>query len=404
MKRGASFARQRYFRILALIPAVLGVFAGMAPTVYGAPGNACGPQPSDFNDIRTIADWIGALQYANSSQSSYGAIKIHHTVAFINQQGAQYYRVVPYNANVAVAALLGAPVQGKLAVAEKWIRWYLAHLNAGTAPGIVLDHWYLSDGSGETTCPPGIDPYWCNHADSFPSYAATFLGAAWAYYGAGGNVGFLNAAGNKQLFETVAGAILNLQQTDGLVTENNSQVRYLMDNSEVYWGLMSMANLEARVFNDPAASQTYSLAASRVRDAISKTLFNSTTSLYRVAKLGDASFWEADLNVWYPGTVDIAWPHLFGVTDGGSRIAQTQMKALDRSWDGQPNPDWTRNIVDPNHFLWPSIGYAALLTGDCSRARTQANFIKAVKFPTFPWPFSVDEGGWLLSTLSRLSQ
>jgi len=379
------------------------------PSVVRAAG-ACGPQPSDLADIQIVASWIGGLQYSNPSLPSFGAIKVHHGVGLYSPQGTPYFRVAPYNSNLAVLGLLRSPVKEKLTVTENWIRWYLGHLNLqASPPGVVFDHWYLADGSGETTCPPGISPAGCNYDDSAPSYAASLLGIAWAYYEAGGSAAFLSAPGHKQKFETIAGVILSLQHPDGLTAEINSPVKYLMDNSEVYAGLKGMERLESRVFGDNAAAQKYAAAAQKARNTIRNEMVNPATSLYRVAKFLDGTYWEADLNVWYPGSVALAWPHLFGVTEGQSRTTQTQMAALNGSWDGSPNPEWTTNLVEPHGFLWPSIGHAALLAGDCSRARTYANFIKALKFPTspadigFPWPFAVDDGGWLINTLSKLS-
>ena len=80
------------------------------------------------------------------------------------------------------------------------------------------------------------------------------------------------------------------------------------------------------------------------------------------------------------------------------------MAALNESWDGSPQADWTKTVVDPTGFVWPSIGHAALLTGDCERARRHTTFVKNEKFPDFPWPFDLSEGGWLLMTLGRRAE
>jgi hypothetical protein len=367
----------------------------------------------DLDDIQTVADWIISLQYTNPDLPSYGAIKIHHDPGFLGSDGKYYFRVVPYNSNLGVLGFLRAPVEDKLEVAEKWLDWYLSHLNMNsTPPGIVYDHWYLADGTGETTSPPGCDnsdpgkPN-CDWDDASDSYAATFLSAAWAYYEEGGSVDFLNAPDNKEKFETIAEVILSLQDENGLTwAKEDYRVKFLMDNSEVYQGLSSMTKLEAVVFSDWKAAQRYKHAANSVRRGIHRFLFNRETKLYRVAEFEDGTFEEANLDIWYPGTVAIAWPHLFGVTKGYSPIAQFQMAALNDSWDGSPNPDWVTNIVDPAGFLWPSIGYAALLAGDWDRAQAHANFVKSLKFPTeedpigFSWPFAADDGGWLLRTFS----
>ncbi len=80
------------------------------------------------------------------------------------------------------------------------------------------------------------------------------------------------------------------------------------------------------------------------------------------------------------------------------------MDSLNASWNGLPDRDWTKSFVDPDGFPWASIGYCALLAGDGARARAQVNLIKAEKFPTLAWPFPVGDAGWLLSTLSQISQ
>ena len=348
-----------------------------------------------------LIDWIKSLQYTGEGLPSFGAVKIHHTPGHIAPDQAAYFRVVPYNSNLGLLGLLRTPGVGGRLITERWIDWYLSHLDlVGVPPGVVYDHWYLADGTGETTCPPGIAPALCDYDDASDSYAATFLGVVWAYYQAGGSAAFLSAAGNKQKFETIAEVILALQQPDGLTwARDDWHVKYLMDNSEVFWGLWSMARLEAEVFGDPAAAQRYQDAAEQVRNGIFDSLYNPGTSLYRVAKHADGTYVEADLNVWYPGTVALVWPHLLGVTEGDAPMAQAQMDALNESWDGSPNDDWTSQVVDPTGFLWPSIGQAALLAGDGDRAAAHAAFVRGLTFPTFDGLFTVDDGGWLLMTL-----
>jgi hypothetical protein len=382
---------------------------GVEAALQGHAGNPGGEHLSGQADMQTLADWITSLQYRDRSLPSYGAIRIHQDAGYYDGQ-YPYYRVAPYNGNLAVAGLLRAPIVGKLDVAKKWIQWQLNHVDTAAVQGVVFDHWYRADGSGETTCLNNMDPRLCDYSDSFGSCAATFLGAACAYYNAGGSTAFLGAPGNKERFESAAGVILRLQQADGLVSENNSPVKYLMDNSEVYWGLKAMEALEARVYNDRAASQTYARAAARIQNGIRYFLLDPGTGLYRVAEVDDSYFWDADLSTWYPGTVSLVWPSLFSVTAGNSKTAMRQIASLNATWNGTAEPDWTRSFVDPDGFPWASIGYAALLSGNSARARAQANMIKAAKFPSefnkpgFAWPFPVDDAGWLLCTLSELTQ
>lgn len=354
------------------------------------------------SDIDTIASWIQELQYTNPAHASYGAIRIHHTPGYIDPDGNAYYLVSPYNAHLAVLGLLDSDVEGSLEEAEKWISWYLNHLNMNVIPeGIVFDHWYLEDGTGETTSPAGIDPYYSDFDDVSDSNAALLLQIAYKYYEKGGNVAFLTVDGKKEKLEIVANVVLSLRDPDDGLTWGKATwpVKYLMDNCEVYLGLSSMEKLERDVFGDKNASKVYKIAAKKVKSGIQNELYNDAISLYRYAKFENGTYAEADLNVWYPGTIHLAWPHLFGVIEPQGRRAQIQMSKLNDSWDGDPNPDWATGVIDESGFTWPSIGYAALLAGDNARAQAQADLVINMKLPDFPYPFTVDEAGWLLRML-----
>ena len=398
-------------RLVIIVIAFL-VSAGVARAT--GPGGACDPLSTDVPDIQTVAHWVLGLQYTNSALPSYGAVKIHHTPGLVAPNGDAYFHVVPYQTNLGLRGLLHAPVEGKVQAAETWIGWYLRHLKmSGAPPGVVYDHWYRADGTGETTAPPGLSPALANFDDASDSCAATFLGLVRTYYEEGGNraAAFLRAPGLKQKLETVATVMLALQQPDSLCWAKSSyRVKYLMDNSEVYWGLSSLALLEADLYGDSTASRTYRQAATRVQNAILSSLYNARTGLYRVARFSSRSVTDANLNEWYPGTVALAWPHLFGVTDAHSPLTQAQMAALDQSWGGGVHPDWSTHVVDPSGFPWASAAYASLLAGDCARARAHTEMVKQLKLPASPqdtgctWPFAVDDAGWLLLTLTQLSQ
>ncbi len=401
----AKLRRSNWLVWLTLVILLIGIETALQSHA----ANPCEAQPSDQIDMQTLASWINSLQYTDPALQSFGAIKIHYSPGFCGYDC--YYRVAPYHANLAVVGLLRAPVLGKLEVTENWIQWQLNHVVTSSYiyPGVVVDHWYRARGDGETTCLDPRDSRLCDYSDSHGSFAATFLGVAWEYYNAGGSAAFLNVPGNKEIFERIGGVILGLQQEDGLVSENSSSVKYLMDNSEVYWGLKSMEALEARIFNDRTASQMYARAAAQVQNGIRYSLYDPDTGLYRVA-VHDGGYWNADLSNWYPGTVSLLWPSLFSVTQGNSKIARTQISALNSTWNGAVEPDWTTYLVDPDGFPWASIGYTALLAGDCGRARAHLRLVKAEKFPSaskkpgFDWPFPVDDAGWLLRTLSQISQ
>src|SRR5262245_3858399 len=345
------FGRSLRVILGATLPAIAIVF--VLGTAAFAAVNTCPTEPTDGQDVQYLADWIAGLQYDNPALSSFGAITIHHTPAFIDAAGFAYFDVVPYYANQAITGLLGTNVSGKLAVAQNWIRWYLAHLNPD---GSVSNYWYRADGSGERTCLVPGNYFLCDFADAADTTAATFLGMVWAYSEAGGDAAFLKA--NRASFEKIGGLVLSLQQKDGLTWASDSvRLKFLMNNSEVYWGLRSMASLEHKLFSNQQAG-VYNDAAERVRQGIDKSLYDQKARLYRVARYEFGATLDADLDQWYEGTVSLQWPTLFGVISATSDRAREQMAALNGSWDGTLHPDWTVDVADPAGFLWPSIGHA----------------------------------------------
>jgi hypothetical protein len=393
------FARSLRVMLGTMIPAIAIVLVMGTPSFAARhrdrDRDTCKVERTDAEDIQYLADWVAGLQYDNPKLTSFGAITIHHTPGFVDAKGFAYFDVVPYTVNLAVVGLLETDVPGKLTLAQNWIRWYLTHLNKD---GSISNTWYRADGSGEATCLVKGDHFLCDYADAADTTAATFLGMVWAYHEAGGDSKFLKEY--RSSIEKVAGLVLSLQQKDGLTWASNGiRTKLLMNNSEVYWGLRAMADLEHSLFDKKQASR-YDGAARRVRHGINESLWNKKARLYRIAEFEDGGLMDADLDQWYVGTVTIVWPQLFDVTGDRSSRAKRQMEALNKSWDGSPNTNWTAAFADPSGFAWTSVGYAALLSGDCGRARAHANLVKAKKFPNLDWPWTVEDAGWLLRTLS----
>src|SRR5205823_4074414 len=83
------------------------------------------------------------------------------------------------------------------------------------------------------------------------------------------------------------------------------------------------------------------------------------TGLFSVARHENGALTPAHLDVWYPDTVAQAWPLLFGVLSDRPETARATMALVNDTWDGEPKPDWTRNVVDPGGFTWPPIASAA---------------------------------------------
>ncbi|HEX5322741.1 MAG TPA: hypothetical protein VFW40_03065, partial [Capsulimonadaceae bacterium] len=279
--------RAQHFRLLIVFPLVLVAFI---PISFDPASGSAAHRPGKVDhgaDETTVVKWIGSLQYLNPTLPSFGAIQIDPGPGYRAPGGAAYYRVSPYDANLAALGLLSAHASSSQQIAERWIVWYLSHAGQhGAAPGEIYDYWYLKDGGGETTSPQGIGPDRQNDIDAADSAAATFLRCVWADVQAGGRASLAETPDLKSRLEEIAGVVLSLQQPDGLTwAKRPYHVEYAMDNSEVFLGLRSMARLETALFKDRAASARYEGAAERVRLALLHTLYDPKNHLFAVARL-----------------------------------------------------------------------------------------------------------------------
>ncbi len=244
--------RTRSFRRIATAHLVAGTFSilkAILPTISIGIALVLGARGAELPlplDAVVLARWIADQQYLKPDLPSYGGLKTHPGVAVTSADGTDYCRVSPYFANLGVLGLLRAKIPNGAHVAELWVRWYYAHLDAQSAPeGVPYEHFYQADGGGETTCVKPGDHSVCHYNDATDSAVATFFSVLWAAHQAGVASAKLNTPERKTLTEALAGVLLKLQQSDGLCwAKSDYRAKYLEDNCEVFAGLCDLANLE----------------------------------------------------------------------------------------------------------------------------------------------------------------
>ncbi|HLE48091.1 MAG TPA: hypothetical protein VI818_07325, partial [Candidatus Thermoplasmatota archaeon] len=281
---------------MGLVVAALLVLAFVGAGLPAGPAAILPPAgPPAPSDADVLAKWVRDLQYSNPSASaSFGAIRIHHTPGHWYGD-TPYYRVVPYTSSLAAYSYLRSGSAGGFDLAEGWIDWYIGHMDlARTPPGVVLDTWYLADGTGETVCPPGISPNYCPYEDASDSYAGTFLLAVGEYAkrDPARAASFLATPERRAGIERAASVILFLQDpSDGLTwARHDYHAKYTMDNSESYAGLRAAAAVEADVYGNATMADLYGGRAEAMRLGIEGQLYNPATHLYRLAKHENGAF------------------------------------------------------------------------------------------------------------------
>ena len=355
---------------LGLVPVVL------ALAVPGAPAAA------DVAVVRADADWV------LSGQCPDGAITNHPPDGTVQ----------PYLANFAALGLLrAATVTGDVrysAAAWRWLSWYQSHMDASG----FIDDWTnsacrLSDGGvrDSTDAPAGL-------------FLLTLLAAQRGFPRGGG--------GAPELPSFSAGitaalrAIEATQDADGLTwAKPGYPVKYLMDQSETYAGLVAAGEL-GRVLGSAGIVERAAGDATRMRQGVDG-LWDPVAGSYVWAVHADGQRDTAIWSVLAPDALEQVWAVAFGLA-GGDRAT----RIMDRF--RQEQPEWSEPATPARYGTaspgapqgalssratgyWAVAGWALLQTGSTAESQAAAGSIRAASLAAGrAWPFSSGDAGQLI--------
>jgi len=218
------------------------------------------------------------------------------------------YHAKPYFLNLYGISLLRHGMNPTLVV--DYLEWYFVSLNYPDVHGLTGSIYDLDIRSGRRQSFLGT-------YDSVDSYAATFLVLLRDYYVRTADRDRLER--HRAKIEDIAYLLVYLQDNDGLVRAlPTSDAKYLMDNCEVYAGLLAYGDLAGRLgWDDP---RRYREAAGHVRRAVMDELFDERRAVFAWAKAGgrpQASHWET----FYPDALAQLFPILHGLVEPDSELA-----------------------------------------------------------------------------------
>ena len=339
------------------------------PTPPPPPPPAGGP-PTPVTNPEFQANITATAKWAGSQLAPSGAIL--YTTSQIN----------PYYSNLTAIGLTHDPKS--YGVVQNWMKWYIGHLN-------VNDTWGLSGTTYDYSYNNGAETSLVN-ADSTDSYAATFLSLALAYYNTGdaGAQAYVRSISSQ--LDLIGGVLAKTQQSDGLTwAKPDYQIKYMMDNCEVYRGLRDVAQLFQTAFNGSARAQTYNaMADASMQGIMGMYLGNGSWAVY---KDGVGSLFAPHLGTWYPDATAQMFPVMQGVIPGtDAKAIQTynNFKAMWPAWD-------TLSFSSQDAFPWVMIAGAAAASGDSAAAQTYIKTIESKYVNNgFPWPWYNQEAGWFM--------
>ena len=324
-------------------------------------------------------------------------------------------KIVPYFSELAIlGALKTSPEQAK-APTERFIGWYISHLNdkesdINGVDGTVYDYYCFVDpaDSGhiiEVTLrklyehqyldKPSSNP---NDYDSTDSYAACFIRVLYEYYK---NYGGDFLADKKDSVLRILNALKSTYVPKlGLTgAKPNYMVCYLMDNCEVYDGLVAASKLFDELYGDKALANELAELADTVKASIEKHLWSETDGAYYPYVFADGvKPAKPNLDVFYPD----ATAQLFAISydliePTGERAKKLYEDFNARFGTKEKGWQWLRT---GDAFPWASISGVAAKMQDYERLEIFIQMIRSTfKSKSYAYPFYNSEAGAMLNML-----
>ncbi|TNJ61953.1 discoidin domain-containing protein [Paenibacillus hemerocallicola] len=297
--------------------------------------------------------------------------------------GDDYYKIEPYQSNLAVLGMLEHPSADNLAAAKKWIGWYIGHTNApdynGVTGTVYVHYAKVSDGT----------EVHCGKYDSSDSYAATFMSVLKKYAESGGDTSYLIT--HRTAIETIADAMTATLTGDGLTwAKPDYKIKYLMDNSEVYDGYGSIAWLEQNVFGDAAKSADYASKQTGVQNGIETLLWQPAADKYKHYYYTSPSV-STNWTTFYADATSQLWPMMFGVISPASTRASDLYTTFNTY-----HPGWS-SMKNTTSFPWSNLTLAAAMLDDRERVD---NFMASARSNFFenghPYPWYNNQSGFAI--------
>jgi hypothetical protein len=345
-----------------------------------------GPTSSAFALSRDAA--TADATWARSAALSSGAIAV-----YVDRR-----RVEPYLGNFAAWGLAAQAERvrdlASLRVAWAHLGWYAA---AEDSSGFVTDYAVGPTGAMTST----------GDVDATDASAGTFLLAADAGYQASRSVEGKTAARARltALAKGLDGALRAIEATtdeDGLTWAKPAwRVKYLMDQGEVYAGLLAAYRLFTSLGDTGRASRA-GAGAQAVADGVSG-LWDARTGTYDWAVHEDGQQAHADLTVLYPDAMEQVWAIAFGlVPQKRATPLLSRIKALHPELDS-PNSAMPGGEGAELVGYWPWAAAAWLVTGDRVEADRLLTAIDSAALSAGrPWPFTSASSGQVMVLAARL--
>jgi len=336
---------------------------GGTPTPTPTPTPASGATSTTYQN-----DFNAASQWASTQSLPSGAL-MYSTE-----------RINPYFANIAATGMVKDPK--RYVQVQQWMQWYVGHLNWPDQWGLYGTVYDYNIVNGQEVS--------AGDADSTDSYSATFVSLAYAYWQTGDPAAQSYLRSIAYQLDIIGGVMIQTQQSDGLTwAKPNYQMKYLMDNCEVYRGLADLSALFAAM-GDSQKAQYYASAAANNKTGILSMWMNGKWAIYKDWYGNNIG---PNMATWYPDASSQVFPVLYQVLPASDSRSQQAYAYLNQAWPGWPQ----LSFMQQDAFPWVMVAAGAAQMGDTARVGQYMQNVEA-KFVSqgFPWTWYNMENGWFM--------
>ncbi len=323
------------------------------------------------NIVDTENAWLASIQLSN------GAMPMTPTT-----NGT--VKVTPYFSDFAALSLLNQPNKYAGNV-KKYMDWHFSHLNTAKTDyngvdGTIYDY-NVTVSSGKVTGEAILMSGGKKSYDSTDSYAATFLMVLQKYVEKTGDKAYIVA--HKSEIERIVNAMFATMKNGLTLAKPDYAIKYLMDNCEVYEGMLAGEKLYTNVLipagvGSKTTRDKLKNGAKQVADKIEKEMWNG--SYYHPALGADSSVaYQFSWSNFYPSATAQLFPIVFGLI----QPTDARAKALYNSFCSYY--DWENHNI-PDTFYWGSNVQAAVMMGDVDRVKTYMDIYARVAMKRHNYP------------------
>jgi hypothetical protein len=349
----------------------------------------CVAQYTEPNDINVLARYITDRQLSTDTQSSNGAIW-----QWITPRGEDtVYEVIPYFAHCAARGLARTGIAKYEVNAKNWMNWYLAHMDS---IGRSVNHYYMTGSTVDSIVSP-------DDIDAQDADIATFFTLADDYLTATSDKLFFTKQVKVKLETAAKFLIENLIDKDHLSYASETYaMKYTMDNSQVYEGLMALAMIEKEVYLDNGSYNIYRAKAAATQAAIRLWLYDPVSGMY-----SNSTNTKTIAKNWYEpaGVVATLWPQFCGVESYKSERSAHQREIVSQNFNPKNKNDWTDSsfVQDTLHtYPWASVGYIYSMAGDTAAGHKQLSYVVGLFKDSTGAHCNLEEAGWALMHLATI--